>query len=85
MVNTLPEKKGDDFSENCYPVYVLETETSKTEEPVATQVPQRSKSISLSEETQAVQSIRLRNLLLDLVEQLLVAAEPSIDELVVQS
>ena len=80
MVNTLPEKVEEGFHENRYPVYSLEPETPVVEEPVAKRQRQRSKSSLVSEEAQAIQSIRLRNLLLDLVEQLMLNVDRSNEE-----
>ena len=80
MVNTLPEKFEEGFHENCYPVYSLEPETPVVEESVTKRQRQRSKSSLMSEEAQAIQSIRLRNLLLDLVEQLMLNVDRSNEE-----
>ena len=79
MVNTLPEFE-ENFNENSYPVYSIDPEVKKEEEPVFKQPLKRTRSTTLSEESQAIQSIRLRNLLLALLEELLVTAEHKRDE-----
>jgi hypothetical protein len=79
MVNTLPELE-ENFNENSYPVYSIDPEVKKEEELLVKQPLKRTRSTTLSEESQAIQSIRLRNLLLALLEELLVTAEHKRDE-----